>query len=200
VIITGIGNYTGSVTKTFKIKKAVNQIAAKHITRNYSTKSQAFAIGVKISNGTPKYASSTKSVTVSKNGTVTVKAGFIGKATITVTAPEYVNFSKTTKKILIVVNPPKTGIASLSSPAAGKMTVNWKKNAIGTGYQIQYSTSNKFTNAKSFTVTKNTIVSKTFTGLAKGKKYYVRMRTYKTIGGVKFYSGWCIVKTVTIRK
>ena len=200
VIITGIGNYTGSVTKTFKIKKAVNQITAKHITRNYSTKSQAFAIEVKISNGTPKYASSTKSVTVSKNGTVTVKAGFIGKATITVTAPEYVNFSKTTKKILIVVNPPKTGIASLSSPAAGKMTVKWKKNAIGTGYQIQYSTSNKFTNAKSFTVTKNTIVSKTFTGLAKGKKYYVRMRTYKTIGGVKFYSGWCIVKTVTIRK
>lgn len=200
VIITGLGNYTGSVTKTFKIKKAVNLITAKHITRNYSTKSQAFAIGVKISNGTPKYASSTKSVTVSKNGTVTVKAGFIGKATITITAPEYINFSKSTKKILIIVNPPKTGIASLSSPAAGKMTVNWKKNAIGTGYQIQYSTSNKFTNAKSFTVTKNTIVSKTFTGLAKGKKYYVRMRTYKTIGGVKFYSGWCIVKTVTIRK
>ena len=36
--------------------------------------------------------------------------------------------------------------------------------------------------------------------LAKGKKYYVRIRTYKTVGSTKFYSGWSAAKAVTIRK
>ena len=78
--------------------------------------------------------------------------------------------------------------------------VKWKKNAVGTGYQIQYSTSSQFTGANSAWITKNTVVSKKITSLTKGKKYYVRMRTYKTVGGVKYYSGWCTVKAVTIKK
>ena len=200
VTITGKGNYTGSVTKTFTIKKAANKITGNNIVRTYSPKAQSFALGVKISSGTPKYTVSSKSVTMSAAGKATVKAKFIGKLTVTVTAPENKNFSKTTKKITITVNPTKTAIAGVSSPAAGRMKVTWKKNAVGSGYQIQYSTSAKFTGAKSVLVTKNTVVTKTLTGLAKGKKYYVRLRTYKTVGGVKYYSGWSAVKTVTVRK
>ena len=67
-------------------------------------------------------------------------------------------------------------------------------------YQIQYSTSSKFTSAKTVAVTKNSTVSKTIGSLVKGKKYYVRIRTYKTVGSAKFYSGWSAVKAVTIRK
>ena len=200
VTITGKGNYTGSVTKTFTIKKAANKITGNNIVRTYSPKAQSFALGVKISSGTPKYTVSSKSVTMRAAGKATVKAKFIGKLTVTVTAPENKNFSKTTKKITITVNPTKTAIAGVSSPAAGRMKVTWKKNAVGSGYQIQYSTSAKFTGAKSVLVTKNTVVTKTLTGLAKGKKYYVRLRTYKTVGGAKYYSGWSAVKTVTVRK
>ena len=200
VLVTLKGNYSGSASAAFKIKKAVNKISAKNVAKTYSAKAQTFALGVKISNGTPKYASNSKSVTVSKAGKVTVKAKFIGKATITITAPEYKNYSKSTKKITVTVVPTKTGIASVTSPAAGQMVVKWKKNAVGTGYQIQYSTSSKFTGVKSAWITKNTVISKKITNLTKGKKYYVRMRTYKTVGGVKYYSGWCTVKTVTIRK
>ena len=200
VTITGKGNYTGSVTKSFTIKKAANKITANNIVRTYSSKAQSFALGVKIASGTPKYTASSKSVTVTAAGRATVKAKSIGKLTITITAPENKNYSKTTKKITITVNPTKTAIAGVSSPAAGRMKVAWKKNAVGTGYQIQYATSAKFAGAKSVLVTKNTIINKTFTGLAKGKKYYVRLRTYKTVGGVKYYSGWSAVKTVTVRK
>ena len=200
VIITGIGKYSGTATKNFTIKKAVNTITAKNVVKTYSAKAQTFALGVKIKNGTPKYVSNNKSVTVSKAGKVTVKAKFVGKATITITAPEYINFSKTTKKITITVNPTKTALSSVTSPAAGKMTVKWKKNAVGTGYQVQYSTSSKFATVKSAWLAKNTAVSKTFTGLTKGKKYYVRIRTFKTVGGVKYYSGWSTVKAVTVKK
>ena len=200
VDINGIGNYSGTATKTFTIKKIANTITAKSFTRTYSTKAQTFDLGVKIKNGTPTYASNSKSVTVSKAGKVTIKAKFIGKATITITAPEKTNYSKQTKKITITVNPTKTALSSVTSPSAGKMTVKWKKNAVGTGYQIQYSTSSKFTSPKAVSVTKNTTLTKTIGSLAKGKKYYVRIRTYKTVGKTKFYSAWSAAKTVTIKK
>ena len=80
------------------------------------------------------------------------------------------------------------------------MLVKWKKNAVGTGYQIQYATSSNFSGVKNVWITKNTVLSRKITGLAKGKKYFVRMRTYKTVGSVKYYSGWCTVKSVTIKK
>ena len=198
--ILGIGNYSAFEPRTFTIKKAPNTITAKSFTRTYSTKAQTFSLGVKIKNGTPTYKSNTKSVTVSKAGKVTVKAKFIGKATITITAPEKTNYSKQTKKITITVNPTKTALSSVTSPSAGKMTVKWKKNAVGTGYQIQYSTSSKFTSPKAVSVTKNSTLTKTIGGLAKGKKYYVRIRTYKTVGSTKFYSAWSAAKTVTIKK
>ena len=200
VIITGKGNYTGSVTKTFTINKAVNKITAKNFIKTYSTKAQSFWTGVKVADGVRTFKSNSKSVTVSKSGKVTIKAKFIGKATITITAPETKNYKKTTKKITITVNPTKTALSSVTSPSAGKMTVKWKKNAVGTGYQIQYSTSSKFTSPKAVSVTKNSTLTKTIGGLTKGKKYYVRIRTYKTVGKTKFYSAWSAAKTVTIKK
>ena len=200
VSISGIGDYSGTDTKTFTIKKAPNTITAKNFTKTYSTKAQTFDLGVKIKNGTPTYKSNSKSVTVSKAGKVTVKAKFIGKATITITAPASKNYTATTKKITITVNPTKTALSSVTSPSAGKMTVKWKKNAVGTGYQIQFSTSSKFEKPKSVTIAKNSTLTKTIGSLAKGKKYYVRIRTYKTVGKTKFYSAWSVAKTVTIKR
>ena len=190
----------GSKRAVAKLRKLANTISAKSFSKVYSTKAQVFALGVKVKNGTPTYKSNSKYVVVSKAGKVTVKAKFIGKATITITAPASTNYTATTKKITVTVVPTKTALVSVTSPSAGKMTVKWKKNAVGTGYQIQYSTSSKFTSPKYATITKNTTLSKTIGSLVKGKKYYVRIRTYKTVGSAKFYSGWSAVKAVTIRK
>jgi len=76
-----------------------------------------------------------------------------------------------------------------------RITVTWKKQtAQTTGYQIQYSTSSNFKNAKTVTVRKNRTTKKTITGLKNGKKYYVRVRTYKTVKtghkSTKYYSNW----------
>ena len=198
-VITGKGNYTGSVIRTFTINKAANAVTASNFVKIYSTAAQTFALGATAKGGTLTYASSSKSVTVTKAGKVTIKAKFIGKATITIAA-QNANYNKASKKITITVNPKKTGITSAASPAPGKMLVKWKRNAVGTGYQIQYSTSSKFAGAKNVWVTKNKVVNKKITKLTKAKKYYVRMRTYKTVKGVKYYSGWSAVKKVTIKK
>lgn len=200
VIIKGKGKYGGKVTKVFTIKPAPNTITARNYTRTYSAKTQSFDLGVKIKRGTPTYKSGSSSVTVSKAGKVTIKARFIGKVTITIKSPVMDNYAAAASKITITVLPTKTALVSVSNSASKKITVKWRKNTVGSGYQIQYSTSSKFTSAKTVAVTKNSTVSKTIGSLVKGKKYYVRIRTYKAVGSTKYYSGWSAAKYLTINK
>ena len=91
-------------------------------------------------------------------------------------------------------------IKSATNSASKKMTVKWAKNAKANGYQIQYSLKSNFSGAKSVSADKNSIVTKTIGGLTKGKKYYVRLRTYKKVGSKKYYSTWSATKTVVIKK
>lgn len=90
-------------------------------------------------------------------------------------------------------------ISGLKSTAAGKATVSYKQSAVKvTGYEIQYSTSSKFTSSTTKTVTsKNT--SATLKSLKSGKKYYVRVRAYKTVSGIKVYGSYSKAKTVTVK-
>ena len=87
---------------------------------------------------------------------------------------------------------------SLSSVKGGKkmITVKWKKNKQVTGYEIQYAASKSFKSAKSKKVKGAATVSKTVKGLKAKKRYYVRVRTYKTASGQTYTSGWSKVKTV----
>ena len=72
-----------------------------------------------------------------------------------------------------------------------KLTVKWKKNSKGTGYQIQLATNKKFTkNVIRFTITKNKTLSKEVKNLKKGKTYYVRLRARKKVDGKTWYSAW----------
>ncbi len=78
-------------------------------------------------------------------------------------------------------------------------TAKWKKMGPQvTGYQVQYSKSKKFTGktTKVKTVSGEKKTSKKITKLSKKKTYYARVRTYKTVKGVKYYSPWSKVKKV----
>ncbi len=94
-------------------------------------------------------------------------------------------------------NSVKTSITKVEPKAKG-FKVTWSKKNKIKGYQIQYSTSSKFKSANTKTVTKSTTKSVTISKL-KGcnKKYYVRVRTYKTSNGKKIYSTWSNSKSVT---
>lgn len=81
-----------------------------------------------------------------------------------------------------------------------KLALKWKKNAKASGYEIQYAVNNKFGKAKTVKVSGAKKTSKTISGLKKGKKYYVRIRVYKTSGKTKYYSEWSKVKKVRISK
>ncbi|MBE6025799.1 MAG: hypothetical protein E7229_02685 [Clostridiales bacterium] len=95
----------------------------------------------------------------------------------------------------------RPAISSVKNSSAKVMKVTWGKNSKATGYEIMYSTSSSFASGnKTVTVGSASTVSRGIGGLTKGKTYYVKMRTYKTVSGKKYYSAWSVVKTVKITK
>ena len=125
----------------------------------------------------------------------------VGKYTVKMTLKG--NYSGS-KSMTYNINPKGTGVSKVTAAKKG-FKVTWKKQATQTtGYQVQYSTSSKFKKAKTVTISKNKTTSKSMSKLSAKKKYYVRVRTYKTvkIGGksVKLYSGWSKAKSVTTKK
>ncbi|MBE6747565.1 MAG: leucine-rich repeat domain-containing protein, partial [Ruminococcaceae bacterium] len=81
-----------------------------------------------------------------------------------------------------------------------QLTATWKSVSDISGYEVQYSTSKKFTKKTTKTVNaKKSSKKTTIKKLKKGKKYFVRIRTYKTVDGKKIYSGWSTVKNVKVK-
>lgn len=126
----------------------------------------------------------------------------VGKYTVKVTFKE--NYSGS-KSLTYSINPKGTGVSKVTAAKKG-FKVTWKKQKTQTtGYQVQYSTDKNFKkNNKTVTISKNSTTSKSVGKLKAKKKYYVRVRTYKTVkfGGksVKLYSGWSKAKSVTTKK
>ena len=111
----------------------------------------------------------------------------------------------TASQAVSVKKPGKTQISKVKSPRKKQIKVTWKKKSGVTGYQIQVSTTSKFTKSKTKTykISKQKTTSKTIKSLKSKKKYYVRIRTYKTAkvngGKVTKYSSWSAKKTVRVK-
>ena len=95
------------------------------------------------------------------------------------------------------VSKPKSAKIKKVKPAKKAVSVEWKKVSGVKGYQIQVATDKKFKkNKKTATVKKQKTTKVTIKKLKAKKKYYVRIRTYKTVNGKKIYSSWSKVKSV----
>ena len=95
---------------------------------------------------------------------------------------------------------PKSSAIKKLKKGKKKMTVSWTKQSkyAISGYQIKYSKSKKFSkrSTKTVTVKSYKTSSKTIKKLKARKKYYVRVRAYKTVKGSKYYSSWSKTKSV----
>ena len=189
VTITGKGNYTGSVSKTYSIKNNFKKATVSGIsTKAFTGKNITQSITVKYNGKTLKNGTD-YTVSYSNNkkiGTATVKIAGKGSYTGTVT--------KTFK-----INPAKQEIQKLTAKSKA-FFVDWAQKGSATGYEIQYATNSKFTSAKKVTITNKKTDKTTVSKLSGKKKYYVRVRSYTTVKGTKYYGAWSSVKNVTTKK
>ena len=189
VTITGKGNYTGSVSKTYSIKNNFKKATVSSIsTKAFTGKNITQSITVKYNGKTLKKGTDyTVSYSNNKNiGTATVK--ITGKCSYTGT------ITKTFK-----INPAKQEIQKLTAKSKA-FFVDWAQKGSATGYEIQYATNSKFTSAKKVTITNKKTDTKTVSKLSGKKKYYVRVRSYTTVKGTKYYGAWSASKSVTTKK
>ena len=189
VTITGKGNYTGSVSKTYSIKNNFKKATVSGIsTKAFTGKNITHSITVKYNGKTLKNGTD-YTVSYSSNkkiGTATVKIAGKGSYTGTIT--------KTFK-----INPAKQEIQKLTAKSKA-FFVDWAQKGSASGYEIQYATNSKFTSAKKVTITSNKTDKTTVSKLSGKKKYYVRVRSYTTVKGTKYYGAWSASKSVTTKK
>ena len=189
VTITGKGNYTGSISKTYSIKNNFKKATISGISnKSYTGKNITQSITVKYNGKTLKNGTD-YTVSYSNNkkvGTATVKITGKGSYTGTIT--------KTFK-----INPAKQEIQKLTAKSKA-FFVDWAQKGSATGYEIQYATNSKFTSAKKVTITNKKADKTTVSKLSGKKKYYVRVRSYTTVKGTKYYGAWSASKSVTTKK
>ncbi|MBQ0079174.1 MAG: PQQ-binding-like beta-propeller repeat protein [Eubacterium sp.] len=144
------------------------------------------------------YTSSKPSVaTVSASGVVTPKA--IGTTIVTINAAETEDYLAAAKKITVTITP-KTASGVKVTAGKKKMTVKWTKDTKATGYRIAYTKDSKFkTGIKYVNITKYSTYKKVIKSLTKGKYYYVKVREYKTVSGMKIYGPYSSAKKVKIK-
>ena len=169
----------GSVWESTKISKIKSVKVPSKIT--YNGKKKTPTVTVKDAKG--------KSLKKNKDYTVTYAKGRkkFGKYKVTV---KFKGDYSGQKVLNFEIVPQKTKISKITAAKKSlKVTVKRQKKNVS-GYQIQYSLKKSFKSAKTVTLKKNTITSKTIKKLKPKKTYYVRVRTYKTVKGKRYYSDW----------
>lgn len=176
---------------------AAGNVSISKTSYTYNGKTKKLSVTVKDSRG--------KALKNNTDYTVSFSKGMknVGRYIVTVTLKG--NYSGTITRAFDIV-PKGTSIYKVTAKKKG-FTVKWKKQADQTtGYEVQYSTSSKFSkkSTKTMNTGKSRATSKAVSKLKAKKKYYVRIRTYKTVKingkSVKLYSVWSKAKTVMTKK
>lgn len=209
VIIKGIGNYTGTVTKTFRILPGK------------TTRGDLFnlADNIKI---TWEAVPGAKYYKVYRNGVnepVVVTTGLVGwdKCTTPKLEPgkmyTYKIVASTTGKgdssgdsslsyTKSIYRLQTTAFKYIKNTAPGKVTVSYKKSDYGDSYVLLYADNEEMKNAKSKVIYGADTTSVVLGGFKKGKTYWFQIRVRKSVAGYKlpFYTTFGAKKTVTIKQ
>lgn len=209
VVIKFKGDYEGEKTLTFDIKMGVRKVESIDNTANgikLSWKKYKAASGYVVYRGVNGKAYTIAGVVQNPDTTsfVDVTAKNVG-VKYTYKIRTYKTFGDVTYNSAF--GGEKTGsyvpavkLKKFTSASAGTAKVTYNKAAKATGYQIQYADNASFKSAKTANVNGGSVTSKTIKRLTKGKRYYVRVRSFKKIDGKVYYSAWSGKKSVVIKK
>ena len=209
VTVTFKGNYAGRITATFviypkavSIKTAQSTAKGVKLTWNRAANGTGYIVYRSVNGSSfKKYKTINSLSTVSMVDSGAKKSGtkYSYKVYVYKTANGKVyNSSASTEKVTYYMAAPAW--KSLKNSSARAITVKYGNTSGATGYQIQYATAKTFRGAKTLNIAGAKNVSKTVKRLAKNKRYYVRVRSYRKSGRVTYYSAWSTAKNVVIKK
>lgn len=182
-------NQVWNTVNKIYLSSANTQVSISRSSYNYNGKSHTPSVtvtykGKVLKNKTDytlSYSSGRKNV-----GKYTVKINFRGKYKGSI--------SKTFKVI-----PAPTAITKLQSQRPRWLNIQYRANRASDGYQIQYGTNSNMSGAKYVAVRNSAIRSYTRKDVRRRTTYYVRVRTFKIVGGERIYSNWSGVKRITVK-
>ncbi|WP_029318920.1 fibronectin type III domain-containing protein [Butyrivibrio sp. AE3004] len=219
VTVTGINDYTGSVTKEFKIvPKSLDNVIVSMPKTLFICNGKPIEPILILTDTNNCLLSLDKDYLLSYTnnvdvGTATVIATGCGNYTGTISRnfticedPSAKSESESESKELSEEKTEqidkKQKSSSITKLDSGKKSVkiSWKKQSKDIkGYEIQYSLDKKFKkNVKTISVNSEKVTSKNIKKLKSGKKYYIRIRTFKKSGKNKIYSKWSSAKSVKV--
>jgi len=137
-----------------------------------------------------------KVVTVSEQGIVKIKG--CGKADITVQIFNQNGYVRS-NVVSVIVKPVKQKITQLKSDKRN-INVRWNRDKKADGYYIYCAMDKSFTkNLRKIKVAKNKNISKTITKLKPGKKYFVKVCSYKKSEGEIILGDFSKTKSIKIK-
>ena len=185
-VIQGLGSYYAEDSGDLLLKS----VSLKYSKMQYTGAARKNpVVQVKASSGKVLPTSAYK-VTYSKNTSV-------GTATVKITG---CNGHRGTITKTFEIVPKSVSITSLTNKSSRKLYVKWSSSKSYQGYQVQYATNSSFTKGKHSVKQSGTSTSRTYSGLTKGKRYYVRVRAYKKVNGTTHYGYWSPVKSIRISR
>lgn len=207
--VTFSGNYTGTFTKSFVIKpKATtikafaNTVGGVKLAWNKASSGTGYYLYRSVNGGAYKKIKDVNSLATTSyvdTGAKSSGAKYAYKVVVYKSSgtKTYTSSASPAKATYFVGATPWKGLGNV---ATAGMTVKYTKVAGVTGYQIQYSRNSSMTGYKLVKVAGGSTVAKTIQPLSKNIKYYVRVRSYKTVNGKTYYSAWNSIKSLTIKQ
>lgn len=200
------GNYSGSTTKTYTIKKANQKVFVfdrkdestplSCVTKRLDSKTLTLGAKVVQGNKTGKIlfrCDNPAVATVTAWGKITFHG--VGVARITAYMKGNGNYNSASHTVTLTVIPNPTAITKLQSQKPNWLNIQYRANRKADGYQIQYGTSPDMKGAKYAAVKNSAIRSYTRKDVKSGVTYYVRVRTFKVVNGTRYYSNWSGIKS-----
>ncbi|MDO4176475.1 MAG: S8 family serine peptidase, partial [Bacillota bacterium] len=190
VLVNSKGDYDGSLELIYKINQVKPEVSLSSEAFTYDGGTKTVSVKVTGADGEEWE----QDVDYSQEGTLSAKLP--GSYSITVTPGDSWNYETITRSFTINVKP--AGISKLSRLKKGfKVKASKQASKYVSGYQVRYSRNSDMSGASTKTIgTKYYRNTKSVKKLKKKTTYYVQVRTYKTIGGKKYYSAWSSTKSV----
>ncbi|MCI8956502.1 MAG: hypothetical protein HFG29_05845 [Eubacterium sp.] len=204
ITLRGIGNYTGTITKTFTISKRLMSNVS--IKTKFENNQLVVTVNVPDNGRTlEKDIDYTYTTVTDETGKITITLTGIGSScegsiVKVIEAEDNPNRPvPTTTAAPKKVSVKKATIKKAVNKKGKKVKISWKKVSGVAGYNIRYALSKKKLKKAKIKKIKKNKISYTIKKLKK-KKYFIQVRAYKVVDKKTYYGAWSKVKKVTVKK